>query len=61
VWLSRLTSQFRHCAWLNPMPEHSWQHSVSIGMIRQKLHGRMFPLTLDGLDRLAREMQHGHA
>jgi uncharacterized protein with von Willebrand factor type A (vWA) domain len=60
VWMHRLTTQFPHCAWLNPMPEHTWQHSVSIGLMRQKMHGRMFPLTLDGLDRLAREMQHGH-
>jgi uncharacterized protein with von Willebrand factor type A (vWA) domain len=61
VWLSRLTKQFRNCAWLNPMPEANWQHGLSIGMIKQKLGGRMFPLTLDGLDRMAREMQRGSA
>jgi uncharacterized protein with von Willebrand factor type A (vWA) domain len=57
VWLDRLTQQFRHCAWLNPIPEEHWKHGVSIGMIRQKLGGRMFPLTLDGLDRMARDLQ----
>jgi len=59
VWLDRLTQQFRHCAWLNPVPEAHWQHGLSIGMIQQKLGGRMFPLTLGGLDRMAREMQRG--
>jgi uncharacterized protein with von Willebrand factor type A (vWA) domain len=57
VWLDRLTKQFRHCAWLNPIPEANWQYGLSIGLMRQSLGGRMFPLTLDGLDRMAREMQ----
>jgi uncharacterized protein with von Willebrand factor type A (vWA) domain len=56
VWLDRLTKQFRHCAWLNPMPEAHWKHGVSVGMIRQKMNGRMFPLTLEGLDRMTREI-----
>jgi uncharacterized protein with von Willebrand factor type A (vWA) domain len=56
VWLDRLTRHFRRAAWLNPVPEGGWRHTQSIGMVQQALGGRMFPLTLDGLDRMAREL-----
>jgi uncharacterized protein with von Willebrand factor type A (vWA) domain len=56
VWLSRLTSHFRHAAWLNPSKEPFWQYTQSIGLIRQLMANRMFPLTLDGLDDMTREL-----
>ncbi len=51
VWLRRLLDQFPHAAWLNPVPESHWRHTQSVAMIDQLVGGRMFPLTLDGLDR----------
>jgi uncharacterized protein with von Willebrand factor type A (vWA) domain len=56
VWLDRLTSHYRRSAWLNPQSLRSWGHSQSIGMIRQLMEGRMFPLTLAGLDEMTREL-----
>ena len=56
VWLDRLCAHFRHFAWLNPMGQGNWAHSISAGLIRQRLRGRMFPLTLEGLDLMSREL-----
>ena len=56
VWLERLTSHYRRSAWLNPQSQRSWGHSQSIGMVRQLMEGRMFPLTLAGLDEMTREL-----
>ena len=54
VWLERLTTAYPSAAWLNPVPEGHWRYSQSTAMIRQLIAGRMYPLTLDGLDRAAR-------
>jgi uncharacterized protein with von Willebrand factor type A (vWA) domain len=56
VWMERLTRHFRRAAWLNPTVESYWRHTQSIGIVQQIIGGRMFPLTLDGLDRMAREL-----
>ncbi|HNI50124.1 VWA domain-containing protein [Accumulibacter sp.] len=51
LWLRRLTDAWPHAIWLNPEPEHSWQYRQSTSLIHNLLGGRMFPLTLDGLER----------
>ncbi len=51
LWLRRLTDAWPHAIWLNPEPEHSWQYRQSTSLIYNLLGGRMFPLTLDGLER----------
>lgn len=51
TWLRRLTDMWPHAIWLNPEPEHYWQYRQSISMIHNLLGGRMFPLTIDGLER----------
>lgn len=58
AWLQRLTGHFRRSAWLNPLPEQDWRAGSSMGLIRQLMQERMFPLTLDGLDRMTRELSH---
>lgn len=50
VWLARIVKRFPHSVWLNPVEEKYWPYTQSIGMIRQSFEGRMFPLTLSGLD-----------
>ena len=42
--------------WLNPVPEKYWSGTTSIGMIRALMEDRMFPLTLDGIDRAMRAL-----
>ena len=56
VWMERLTAHFRRVAWLNPTPEPAWGYSASTAMVQQLLEGRMYPLTLDGLDRMTRAL-----
>jgi uncharacterized protein len=56
VWMTRVADIYQHCVWLNPVPEAHWDWTPSIGIMRTMLGGRMFPLTLDGLDRAMREL-----
>jgi uncharacterized protein len=56
VWLRRLLDAYPRVVWLNPVPEKYWSGTASIGMIRQIIDDRMFPLTLDGLDRAMRRL-----
>jgi uncharacterized protein with von Willebrand factor type A (vWA) domain len=56
TWLRRLLSTYPKAVWLNPVPEKYWVGTQSIGMIRELMDGRMFPLTLDGLDRAMRRL-----
>jgi uncharacterized protein with von Willebrand factor type A (vWA) domain len=56
VWLERLTRTYPACVWLNPIPEEQWDYTYSIRMVRQLMSERMYPLTLDGLDRAMREL-----
>jgi len=51
VWLCRMTDTWPRAIWLNPEPEHYWPYRQSIGLIHELLGGRMFPLTLEGLER----------
>jgi uncharacterized protein with von Willebrand factor type A (vWA) domain len=56
VWMSRLTGHFRRSAWLNPTPREHWDYTMSIGMMHAVMEGRMFPLTVDGIDAMTREL-----
>jgi uncharacterized protein len=56
AWLERVTGHFRKSVWLNPVPEAHWNYTPSIGMIRQLLDNRMYPLTLGGLEAAAKEL-----
>ena len=50
VWIERLTRAYPKFAWINPRPEMHWRHSPSVEIIQNALEGRMYPLTLSGLD-----------
>ena len=50
VWLNRIAETYKHSIWLNPVDERHWDWTPSIGIVRNLLGGRMYPLTLDGLD-----------
>ena len=56
TWLQRLLDAYPKAVWLNPVPEKYWGGTTSIGMIRRLMEERMFPLTLDGIDRGMREL-----
>ncbi|WP_395826164.1 VWA domain-containing protein [Collimonas sp.] len=50
-WLQRFTQAFPKFIWLNPESEGLWQYRQSVDIIRQLMSNRMFPLTMDGLER----------
>ncbi|MCM5568969.1 VWA domain-containing protein [Burkholderiaceae bacterium FT117] len=56
IWLRRLVERFPKYAWLNPEPEGVWQYRQSISVIQQLMGGRMYPVTLQGLERAMREL-----
>ena len=56
TWMRRLVEAYPKAIWLNPVPEKYWGGTTSIGMIRALMEDRMFPLTLDGIDRAMRAL-----
>jgi uncharacterized protein with von Willebrand factor type A (vWA) domain len=56
VWLERLLDVYSHAIWLNPQPEDRWGYYDSIGLVRELMGSRMFPLTLGGLEAGMREL-----
>ena len=49
AWLGRLQRAFPHLAWLNPTEPERWERTASVRLVRELMHGRMHPLTPDGL------------
>jgi len=56
VWMKRATQQWDKVAWLNPSPERYWGYSASVGMVRELVDERMYPLTLEGLEKAMRAL-----
>jgi len=56
LWIKRMTEHFHRSVWLNPVQERFWQYTQSVAMVKELMEDRMFPLTLDGLDRAIKEM-----
>jgi uncharacterized protein with von Willebrand factor type A (vWA) domain len=54
--MQRVADIYEHCVWLNPVPEHHWGWTPSIKLMRNAVGGRMYPLTLGGLDSAMREL-----
>jgi uncharacterized protein len=56
LWMQRIMRTYPHAVWLNPVPENQWDYTHSIRMMKQLMTGRMYPLTLTGLDEAMREL-----
>ena len=56
VWLQRLTEAFAQHAWINPEPQGVWQYRQSIDIIHQLMGGKMYPLTVQGLEQCMRQL-----
>ena len=50
LWMRRLRETYEKCIWINPVPEDEWEYTQSIAITRQLMDGKMFPLTLRGLE-----------
>ncbi|HEX3364347.1 VWA domain-containing protein, partial [Phenylobacterium sp.] len=44
VWIDRAAKTWDSVVWINPTPARHWDHTPSIGVMRELLHERMFPL-----------------
>ena len=60
TWMARLMAIYPFAVWLNPQPEDYWGHIPSIGMTKELMSDRMFPLTVDGLERAMKALKKAH-
>jgi hypothetical protein len=60
IWMDRVTQIYHSAVWLNPTAERHWDYTQSIQVMKQLMGDRMFPLTIDGLDKAMRELVRGH-
>ncbi len=51
VWMQRVLDVYPNTIWINPQNESLWDYHESIRITREIMSQRMFPLTIDGLDR----------
>jgi uncharacterized protein with von Willebrand factor type A (vWA) domain len=57
VWMQRLRETYERVVWLNPEPESHWEYTASVRITQELLgENRMFPMTLEGLDRAMRRL-----
>jgi len=57
VWMTRIAAHFPRLMWLNPESQDRWEWTPSVAITRELISDRMFPLTLEGLDRAMRELK----
>jgi len=50
LWMRSLSETYEKCIWINPVPEDEWEYTQSIAITRQLMEGKMYPLTLRGLE-----------
>jgi hypothetical protein len=56
IWINRILDHFKKVIWLNPEPQGIWQYRQSVGIVKELLRGKMFPVTLVGLERAMSEL-----
>lgn len=56
VWLQRVIGTYPASVWLNPAPQPYWAYTQSTKMIGDLIGGRMYPLTIEGIDAAMREL-----
>ena len=56
AWLERMLRSWPRAVWLNPVPEEHWTWTTSIQNIQRIMEGRMFPLTVAGLERAMKSL-----
>lgn len=50
MWMRRLQEVYDKVIWINPVPEEEWQYTQSVSITHKLLEGKMYPLTLKGLE-----------
>ena len=57
TWLERLKNHYSDIVWLNPVPVKQWKYTESIGMVKEFMKDRMFPMTLSGLQQAIKALK----
>ena len=50
TWMQRILDHFDNTIWLNPINRESWEFTHSTEIIHEQFEGRMYPLTVKGLE-----------
>jgi uncharacterized protein len=56
LWMKRMLEVYPRAVWLNPEPEEIWGYRQSIGILKEIMGGRMYPTTIEGLERAMRAL-----
>ncbi len=56
IWMNRALGSYPNAVWLNPIPDQHWSWTPSIGIMQRLMEGRMYPLTLEGLETAIRTL-----
>ncbi len=56
IWMDRVARIYEHMIWLNPTAERHWDYTPSVGVMKQLVGDRMYPLTLAGLEKAMKEL-----
>ena len=59
VWMQRILDVYHKAVWLNPEPEEIWPYRQSISILRDIMGGRMYPTTIEGIERAMRVLTKG--
>jgi len=58
VWMQRVLAAYPRAVWLNPVAQQAWRYTPSTGIIQQLMDGRMYGLTLEGIDQAIQKLNH---
>ena len=50
AWMERIDEIYDKVIWLNPTPQETWEYSSSVMMTQELVGGKMYPLTIKGLE-----------
>ena len=50
AWMMRFTEIYDKMVWINPTPQETWEYSSSVAMTQELVDGKMYPLTIRGLE-----------
>ena len=50
TWVTRFAEHYDKLVWINPTPQETWEYSSSVSMTQELVEGKMYPLTIRGLE-----------
>lgn len=59
MWMRRMLEMYPNAVWLNPVAQERWMNTPSLRLIHQLMGGRMFPLTVEGLEGAMKVLRKG--